>query len=300
MQSKLRKWTALPLISTGLIILTGIVATQAQPIQVRDKDYDIFYILEDHLGGTDVVLDEDFNVVERYDYMPFGSERVIEGDEKEAHRYTGQELDEETGLYYYGARYYNSDIGRFIAVDPVVLGNAKSSPKTLLAILNDPQALNSYTYARNNPVKFIDPDGEFFQAAVANALKELGKKVVKNIIKATVIASTQEVNEVGDDVNNEVKNNQNNTTKSVFKSAISSSNKAAGISINILDQAATHMKKDNNDAILINNTTINTSKINHKTNKNLDKVLVEVKISIGKPKVKKPDNKKNVKIKIGK
>ncbi len=128
--------------------------------EVIQDDSKIYYLLQDHLGGTDVILDKDFNVFARYDYMPFGSERVTEGDEKEAHRYTGQELDEETGLYYYGARYYDSDIGRFISVDPLVMDEAKKSQVSMASVLKNPQLLNAFTYTLNNPVKFIDPTGE--------------------------------------------------------------------------------------------------------------------------------------------
>ncbi|HYA42138.1 MAG TPA: RHS repeat-associated core domain-containing protein, partial [Syntrophobacteraceae bacterium] len=61
--------------------------------------------------------------------------------------FTGHELDPETGLYYFGARYYDPAQGRFITPDSIV-----QSP-------GDPQSLNRYAYARNNPLAFIDPNG---------------------------------------------------------------------------------------------------------------------------------------------
>src|SRR3989339_239306 len=64
------------------------------------------------------------------------------------YRYTGQELDPSSGLYYYGQRYYQPEVGRFTQPDPV------------LKNLNDPQALNEYGYVQNNPVKYVDPEGE--------------------------------------------------------------------------------------------------------------------------------------------
>jgi RHS repeat-associated protein len=70
---------------------------------------------------------------------------MINIDEK--YKYTGKEKDA-TGLYYFGARYYDPTIGRFITRDPIK-GN----------IMN-PQSLNSYVYCLNNPMKYIDPDGE--------------------------------------------------------------------------------------------------------------------------------------------
>jgi len=63
------------------------------------------------------------------------------------YKYTGQEEDPETGLYYYNARYYDPILGRFISADSIV-GNPR-----------DPQDLNRYTYANNNPLKYTDPTG---------------------------------------------------------------------------------------------------------------------------------------------
>lgn len=78
------------------------------------------------------------------------------GDYENNYKYTGKELDVETDLYYYGARYYDAEIGRFpprrtgVSVDP------------WFGDLNDPQSLNKYAYVRNNPLKYVDPSGEFF------------------------------------------------------------------------------------------------------------------------------------------
>ncbi len=66
------------------------------------------------------------------------------------HKFTGQELDDETGLYYYGARYYDPQLGRFISADTIV-----QAPF-------DPQTLNRYSYCRNNPIVYSDPSGQMF------------------------------------------------------------------------------------------------------------------------------------------
>jgi RHS repeat-associated protein len=62
---------------------------------------------------------------------------------------TQKERDVETGLDYFGERYYASTQGRFVSVDP--LGAS--------AIVSDPQSFNRYTYVLNNPLKYVDPDG---------------------------------------------------------------------------------------------------------------------------------------------
>ena len=108
------------------------------------------YYLNDHLGNTRVVLDEAGDVKEFYDYYPFGlslRENIV-GVEKARYKFTGKELDEEQdlGWYYFGARYYDASIGRWLGVDPM-WGQYPS--------------LSPYNYTFNNPFNFIDPDGEW-------------------------------------------------------------------------------------------------------------------------------------------
>jgi RHS repeat-associated protein len=79
------------------------------------------------------------------DYQPFGEQ--IAGDTGSRHKFTGKERDSESGLDNFGARYFTSQMGRFMSPDP--LGGH----------LEDPQTLNRYAYARNNPVSLTDPTG---------------------------------------------------------------------------------------------------------------------------------------------
>ncbi|MEK7672304.1 MAG: RHS repeat-associated core domain-containing protein [Patescibacteria group bacterium] len=106
----------------------------------------------DHLGGANLETDENGTVIEAVDYYPFGEIRVdnTTTSYKNNYKFTGKELDADTGLYYYSARYYNPQLGRFISQDPWE------------GDLNDPQSLNKYSYVRNNPLKYIDPTGETF------------------------------------------------------------------------------------------------------------------------------------------
>src|SRR3989344_1294400 len=93
------------------------------------------------------------------------------------YRFTGQELDKETGLYDYGARNYNPNTGRFLQKDPVLkdgsidpffLNNA--TKEELNEFLSNPQKLNEYSYVLNNPVKYVDPTGETEVWALKNPL----------------------------------------------------------------------------------------------------------------------------------
>jgi RHS repeat-associated protein len=81
------------------------------------------------------------------------------------HTFTGQKLDRGTGLMYYGARYYDSALGMFV------------SPDSLIPDPGNPQDLNRYTYARNNPLKYHDPSGHWVETAwdVANIVWDIAE-----------------------------------------------------------------------------------------------------------------------------
>ncbi|MCX6013533.1 MAG: RHS repeat-associated core domain-containing protein [Chloroflexi bacterium] len=81
-------------------------------------------------------------------YLPFGDWRFSSGSIPTDQKFTGQRLDD-TSLYYYGACYYDADLGRFI------------SPDTVIPDPSNSQALNRYSYCFNNPLKFNDPTGHW-------------------------------------------------------------------------------------------------------------------------------------------
>ena len=127
------------------------IAKVEKPVK-KDTSPKLFYLLTDHLDSIDTVLDESGDVVERQDYFSFGAERVTDTTAEAPvtnQGYTGKEKDEETGLNYYGARYYDSELGRFVTVDPWE------------GDLSDPQTLNKFTYVLNNPLKYVDPTGMY-------------------------------------------------------------------------------------------------------------------------------------------
>jgi RHS repeat-associated protein len=103
--------------------------------------------MDNHLGSSSVELNGSGQVISYEEYHPFGStsfHTVDTGAEISAkrYRYTGKERDDETGLYYFGARYYASWLGRWLSCDPSV-----------------EDGWNLYVYTSNNPVIHIDPDG---------------------------------------------------------------------------------------------------------------------------------------------
>jgi len=113
------------------------------------------YFHLDAVGNIRAVTDASGNVIERHDYLPFGDEWCGTGvcgapTAGQPRRFTGKERDRETGFDYFGARYYSGRVGRFTGVDPVY---------TWRENLADPQRWNRYAYGRNNPYRYVDPDG---------------------------------------------------------------------------------------------------------------------------------------------
>jgi len=104
----------------------------------------VTYIHSDHLGSTAVTSGAQSGDIK---YFPYGATRS--GAVSTAYKFTGQRLDDSTGLYYYGARYYDAAIGRFVQADSIVPG------------AGNPQALNRYSYVLNNPLKYHDPSGHW-------------------------------------------------------------------------------------------------------------------------------------------
>ncbi|MFA5060642.1 MAG: LamG-like jellyroll fold domain-containing protein [Candidatus Omnitrophota bacterium] len=135
----------------------------------------IYYYHGDHLGSTNVVTDSAGVLKELIEYEPYGQfsrhERLGTSDEEQAQFYfTGKQLDDETGLYYYGARYYDPKLGRFITADTIV-----QDP------VGNPQTLNRYSYVSNNPVNRTDPDGhswKSFWKKWGDFVSPLGRAVV--------------------------------------------------------------------------------------------------------------------------
>jgi RHS repeat-associated protein len=121
-----------------------------------------FYRTTDHLGSTRVVSDQSGEVCEQRDYYPFGEQVPVSlGDSRHgvagygqtcgglAQRFTAKERDDESGLDYFGARYFSAAVGRFLSADETLVDQYPE----------DPASWNLYKYVRNNPLRFSDPDG---------------------------------------------------------------------------------------------------------------------------------------------
>jgi len=119
----------------------------ATRLAVRIADGTLYYLLTDHLGSSNVTASTSGDPTTELRYYPYGEARYDAGSQKTAYRFTGQRIEDTLDLYYYGARWYDPVVGRFIQPDTVV-----PNP-------GNPQSLNRFSYGLNNPARYRDPTG---------------------------------------------------------------------------------------------------------------------------------------------
>ena len=105
-----------------------------------------FFYHPDHLGSSSFITNLDGEVVQHIEYVPFGEVFIEERNSvwNTPYLFNAKEFDEETGLYYYGARYYEPRLSLWLSTDP-------AQEKTL--------HLTTYNFSQNNPINYIDADG---------------------------------------------------------------------------------------------------------------------------------------------
>ena len=118
---------------------------------------EIFFYHSDHLGSTSYITDAKANITQFDAYLPYGELLVDEHSSSEdmPYKFNGKELDQETGLYYYGARYMNPVTSLWYGVDML----KEKYPN-----------ISGYSYTRGNPIRFIDPDGKIVKPGSQEAL----------------------------------------------------------------------------------------------------------------------------------
>ncbi|KAF4597731.1 hypothetical protein EYR40_008196 [Pleurotus pulmonarius] len=107
----------------------------------------VLYYHTDHLGSTVAVSDISGNVVTEYEYDPYGQVRTIRGSDLSRYKFSGKE--QFGSLYYFGARFYAPEIGRFLTLDNYAMDVKGLRPSTF----------NMYTFSRNDPINYIDLNG---------------------------------------------------------------------------------------------------------------------------------------------
>lgn len=113
-------------------------------------DVPIKYQFGDHLGSSNVVVDNTGAWINREEYLPYG-ETGFGSFARKRYRFTGKERDEESGLSYHGARYYGPWLARWVSCDPSGMVDGA----------------NLYPFVRNRPLNLVDANGRFVESGVA-------------------------------------------------------------------------------------------------------------------------------------
>jgi len=142
---------------TSVVTATKYYYLGSQRVAMRTGSA-VFYLHGDHLGSVSLTTDQSGAVVSKQHYYPFGEVFDPEGPSPTDFGFTGQRLDDSTGLMYYKARYYDAGLGRFVQADVIV-----PNP-------GNPQSFNRYTYVLNNPFTYVDPTGYIPEPELAEKL----------------------------------------------------------------------------------------------------------------------------------
>ncbi len=173
--------------------LSGVTVKAIHISELRTKaaetigTIDIRWLVSDQLGTPRMIFDQSGSLTVtqngnyvsgmiRHDYLPFGEElfagtggrttaQGYSASDGVRQHFTGQQRDTESGLDYFGARYYNGAQGRFTSPDPLM-----ASARTI-----SPQTWNRYSYALNKPLNLIDPSGLAAQSADGGCSAEFGR-----------------------------------------------------------------------------------------------------------------------------
>jgi RHS repeat-associated protein len=155
----------------------------------------VFYYFSDHLKTASIITDSAGVIKAESDYYPWGGELQFVNNDSNDYKFTGTKRDSETGLDYFGARYYSTGLGRWVSAD----WSATPVPVPY-ADLEDPQTLNLYGYVRNAPTTNTDPDGHACPPCLEE-IEEVVEVVAEHPAAAatvvTVAEKTGEVIEVG-------------------------------------------------------------------------------------------------------
>jgi RHS repeat-associated protein len=153
--------------------------------RVARKDFPsntVAYYFSDHLKTASVITDASGIIKAESDYYPWGGELQFVNNDSNDYKFTGKKRDTETGLDYFGARYYSNGLGRWVSAD----WSATPVPVPY-ADLGDPQSFNLYSYVRNLPTTRIDADGHD-----GPVLEEIVEFIAEHPQAAAVIATATE------------------------------------------------------------------------------------------------------------
>ncbi len=170
------------LIPVFLVVSTvpaGAVQKEVKSFDWSSGSVKRYYYHANHLGSINVVTDQLGGVVEQRDYTPFGEPVDWTGPQSGPKEllltFNSQRYDDNSGLYYFGARYYDAELGRFM------------TPDTILPDPMNPRKLNRYAFAGGNPVRYSDPTGHDWFDIVMGVLVVVAAIVVTGLLVVAAI-----------------------------------------------------------------------------------------------------------------
>jgi len=159
-------------------LVSNMVMQEEKSGKMVSTEQGCYYYHADHLGSSSVVTDKDGEFYEQIEYFPYGEtwvhNKATSDDSAQStpYKFTGKELDPETGLYYYGYRYFDPKLSRWTSADPPmstgeyfpvppINDSAKNQNANLPGMGGVFSSVNMdvYHFAGQNPVKYVDPDG---------------------------------------------------------------------------------------------------------------------------------------------
>jgi len=186
--------------------------------RVARKDFPgntVAYYFSDHLKTASVITDSAGVIKAESDYYPWGGELQFVNNDSNDYKFTGKKRDLETGLDYFGARYYSNGLGRWVSAD----WSATPVPVPY-ADFYDPQTLNLYQFVGGNPASKADPDGHdgatgtvelVADKAVSTMLKGVARRMLLKAVAGAVASAAggveiglkvKECIEIQTDINN--------------------------------------------------------------------------------------------------
>ena len=136
-------------------------------IAALDQNSAVAYFITDQVDSVNLILDDAGKVLTTTQHLPYGETFVHRGDTDFVPKFNSQELDKESGLYYFNARYYEAEIARFTSADTVIDGEY------------DTQGWNRFSYTKGNPILYKDPTGHVVDTIVdiASVLYDVGSAI---------------------------------------------------------------------------------------------------------------------------
>ena len=164
-------------------ILLGSISQNAS---INGQEKEVYFYHGDHLGSANWITDFTGTPIQYIHYAPYGElvENQHAASYDERYKFTGKERDMETGYDYFGARFYWTNIGHWLSVDPLANKYPNISP---------------YAYCAWNPIKFVDPDGN--KIVVGSWLGRTLANLGFNNFEAKVQSQLQELKDMDPELN---------------------------------------------------------------------------------------------------